>query len=155
MTAPGAADAGSAPGVWASQLAVAGPDAGRASDGPVTVRADPGLQIRTMAEDPSRRAFAWLPRHCDSEISQCRGLPGRQFAASTRKRRAISGTDRIPTDATGSGVRAVDQAAAFTSIFFGSATAAEFFGRLKVKTPLLNSALILSRSTPSGRVKVR
>ena len=50
---------------------------------------------------------------------------------------------------------AVDQAAALTSIFFGSATAAGVFGNVTVNTPLPKSALILSRSIPSGSVNVR
>ena len=44
-----------------------------------------------------------------------------------------------------------DQATDLTSIFLASATAPGAFGNVTVKTPLLNSAEILSRSTPSGR----
>lgn len=47
------------------------------------------------------------------------------------------------------------QAAAFTSIFFGSAFALAVFGKVTVSTPLANSAAILSGSTSSGSAKLR
>ncbi len=51
--------------------------------------------------------------------------------------------------------RTANQAAAFTSIFFCCSTAFAVFGMVMVSTPLANSAAILSRSTPSGTVKLR
>src|SRR3954447_9739349 len=45
--------------------------------------------------------------------------------------------------------------AAFTSIFFDCADAAIVFGSVTVSTPLAKLASILSRSTPSGRLKLR
>jgi hypothetical protein len=44
---------------------------------------------------------------------------------------------------------------AFTSIFFCCFCASAVFGKVSVSTPLAKSALILSRSMPSGSEKLR